>query len=114
MVGSQIPARELVGDEGKGVGEHEDVEGNLLVCSVGAGVAGVGLPAVSRSFAKVRAMRGGGQVREGGVGKLGRNSRSRATHLEPQYGQRSSRKWGSTARLSGGANGGAVVVLRCA
>jgi hypothetical protein len=35
------------------VGEHEEVEGNLLVCSVGARVAGVGLPAVSRSSDEV-------------------------------------------------------------
>jgi hypothetical protein len=33
--------------------EHEEVEGNLLVCSVGAGVARVGLPAVSRSSDRV-------------------------------------------------------------
>jgi hypothetical protein len=46
-------ARKLVGSKGKGVGEHEEVEGNLLVCSVGAGVAGVGLPAVSRSSREV-------------------------------------------------------------
>jgi hypothetical protein len=55
--------RELVGGEGKGVGEHEEVEGNLLVCSVGAGVAGVGLPAVSRSSTEVWAMGGGSQAR---------------------------------------------------
>jgi hypothetical protein len=81
------------------------------VCSVGDGVAGVGLPAVSRSSAEVRAMGGGGSVREGGVGKLGRTSRSRATHLEPRFGRRRSRKWGSTARSIGGANGGVVVAL---
>jgi hypothetical protein len=53
------------------VGQHEEVEGNLLVCSVGAGVAGVGLLAVSRSFAEVRAMGGRGPAREGGLGSLG-------------------------------------------
>jgi hypothetical protein len=63
------------------VGEHEEVTGNLLVCLVGAGVAGVGLPAVSRSSVEVRAMCGGGPAREGGVGKSGRTSRSRATRL---------------------------------
>jgi hypothetical protein len=47
------------------------------------------------------------------VGKLGRTSRSRATRLEPPFGRRSG-KWGSTARSSGGANGGAVVVRCCA
>jgi hypothetical protein len=47
------PARELVSGEGKGVGEHEEVERNLLVCSVGAGVVG------------------GGPARKGGVGKSG-------------------------------------------
>jgi hypothetical protein len=29
MVGGQIPMRKLVGREGKGVREHEEVEGNL-------------------------------------------------------------------------------------
>jgi hypothetical protein len=52
------------------------------------------LPAVSRS-----------------MGKLGRTSRSRVTHLEPWFGRRTSRKWGSTARSSGGVNGRVVVVL---
>jgi hypothetical protein len=70
------------------VGEHEEVERNLLVCSVGAGVAGVGLPAVSRSSAEVRVVGGGGPAREGGVGKSGSTSRSRATHLEPRFGRR--------------------------
>jgi hypothetical protein len=65
------------------VGEHDEVEGNLLVCSVRAGVAGVGLLAVSRSSSEVRVMGGGGPVREGGVGKSGRTSGSRVTHLEP-------------------------------
>jgi hypothetical protein len=32
------------------VGEHEEVVGNLLVCSVGAGVAGVGLPACEQEL----------------------------------------------------------------
>jgi hypothetical protein len=81
------------------------------VCSVGAGVARVGLPAVSRSSAKVWAMGSGGPAREDGIGKLGRTSRSRATHLEPRFGRRRSRKWGSTARSSGGANSVVVVVL---
>jgi hypothetical protein len=81
------------------------------VCSVGARVAGVGLTVVSRSSSKVRAMGGGGPVREGGVGKSGRTSRSRATRLEPRFGRRRSRKWGSTVRSSGGTNGGVVVVL---
>jgi hypothetical protein len=40
------PARRLVGGEGKGVGKQEEVKGNLLVCSVGAGVTGGGLAAV--------------------------------------------------------------------
>jgi hypothetical protein len=95
------------------VGEHKEVEGNLLVCSVGAGVVGVGLLTVSRSFGEVRVVGGGGPEREGCMGKLGNTSRSRATRLEPQFGQRRSRKWGSTARSSGGANGAVVVVLGC-
>jgi hypothetical protein len=81
------------------------------VSSVGAGVVGVGLPAVSRSSTEVRAMGGGGSAWEDGVGKPGRTSRSRATCLEPRFGRRRSRKWGSTARSSGGASGGVVVVL---
>jgi hypothetical protein len=81
------------------------------VCSVGAGVAEVGLPAVSRSSSEVRAMGGGGPASDGGVGKLGRTSRSKPTHLEPRFGLRRSGKWGSTARSSGSANGGVVVVL---
>jgi hypothetical protein len=48
---------------GERVGLLEEVEGNLLVCSVGAGVAGVGLPAVSRSSTEVWAMGGGSQAR---------------------------------------------------
>jgi hypothetical protein len=47
------------------------------VCKVGDGVAGVGLPAVSRSSGKVRAIGGDGPAREGSVGKSGRTSRSR-------------------------------------
>jgi hypothetical protein len=42
--------RELVSGEWKQVGEHEKVEGNLVVCSVGAGVAGVGLPACEQEL----------------------------------------------------------------
>jgi hypothetical protein len=38
------------------VGEQKEVEGNLLMCSVGAGVAGVGLPMVSRSAGEVWAV----------------------------------------------------------
>jgi hypothetical protein len=53
------------------VGEHEEVEGNVLVCPVGAGVAGVGLPALSRSSGEMWAMGGGGPAREGGVGSRG-------------------------------------------
>jgi hypothetical protein len=68
------------------VGVHEEVEGNLLVCSVGAGVAGVGLPALSRNFGEIWAVGGGGPVREGGVGRSGSTSRSRVTHLEPRFG----------------------------
>jgi hypothetical protein len=102
--------RELVGGEGKGLGEHEEVEGNLLVCSVGAAVAGVGLPAVSTSSAEVRAMSGSGPAREGGMGKSWRTSKSRATRLEPRLGRRRRGKWGSTVRSSG-ANGRVVVVL---
>jgi hypothetical protein len=112
MVGGQIPVRKLVGDEGKGVGEHEEVEGNLLVCSVGAGVAGFELPAVSRSSGVMWVLGGGGPVRGSSVGKLGSTSRSRVTHLEPRFGPRRSGMWGSTARSSGGANGGVVVLLR--
>jgi hypothetical protein len=93
------------------VGEHEEVEGNLWVCLVGVGAAGVVLPAVSRSSHKMRAVDHGGTAREGSMGKLGRTSRSRVIHLELRFGQRWSGKWGSTARLSGGANGGMVVVL---
>jgi hypothetical protein len=111
MVGGQILTRKLVGGEGKRVGEHEEVEGSLLVCSVGAGVARVGLPPVSTSCGKVRAVGGGGPAREGGVGKLGSTSRSRATCLEPRFGRRRSRNWGSTVRSSSGANGAVVVVL---
>jgi hypothetical protein len=68
---SRNPVSELVGGKGKGVGEHEEVEGNLLVCLVRAGVAGVGLPAMSRSSGKVWVMGGGGPAREGSVGKSG-------------------------------------------
>jgi hypothetical protein len=113
MVGGKIPARKLVGGEGKGVGEQEEVEGNLLVCSVGAGVAGVRLPAVSRSSSEMRTVDDGGPVREGGVRKSRSTSRSRVTRLEPQFARRSSGQWGSTARSSGGTNGAAVVVLIC-
>jgi hypothetical protein len=81
------------------------------VGSVGARVARVGLPAVSRSSGEVRAVGSGGPVRQGAVGKLGSTSRSRVTCLEPRFGQRTSGKWGSTARSSGGANGAVVVVL---
>jgi hypothetical protein len=91
--------------------EHEEVEGNLLVCSVGARVAGVGLPAVSRSSTEVQAMGSGGPAREGSVGKSGRTSRSRPACLEPQFGRKRSGKWGLMARSSGGANGTVVVVL---
>jgi hypothetical protein len=112
-ISGQNPARELVGGEGKGAGEHEEVERNLLVCSVGAGVAGVGLLVVSRSSAEVWAMGGGGPTREDGVGKSGRTSRLRVTHLEPRFGGKRSGKWGSTVRSSGGANGEVVVVLGC-
>jgi hypothetical protein len=105
------PARKLVGGEGKVVGEDEEVEANHLVCSVGAGVAGGGLLTVSRSSDEVWAVGGGGPAREGGMRKLGSTSRSRATHLEPRFGQRRSGKWGTTTRLSGGTNGTVVVVL---
>jgi hypothetical protein len=74
-------------------------------------VAEVGLPTVSRRSSEVRVMGGDGSVREGGMGKSGRISRSRATRLEPWFGWRRSGKWVSTARSSGGANGGVVVVL---
>jgi hypothetical protein len=50
------------------------------VCSVGAGVAGVGLPVGSRSSDEVRAMGSGCPAREGSMGKSGRTSRSRVTH----------------------------------
>jgi hypothetical protein len=106
------PMRKLVGGEGKGVGEHEEVDENLLVCSVVARVAGVRLPAVSRSSGEVWVVGGGGPVRDGSVGKSGSTNRSRATRLEPQFGWRSD-EWGSTARSSGGANGAVVVVLGC-
>jgi hypothetical protein len=82
-----------------------------IVCSVGTGVAGVGLPVVSRSFGEVRAVGDGGPEREGGMGKLGSTRRSRAICLGPQFGRRRSGKWNSTVRLSGGANGAVVVVL---
>jgi hypothetical protein len=36
------------------------------------------------------------------VGKSGRTSRSRVTHLEPRFGRSRSGKWGLTARSSGG------------
>jgi hypothetical protein len=95
------------------VGEHEEVERNLLICSVGARVARFGLPTVSRSSSVMRALRGGGSVREGGVGKSGSTSRVRATCLEARFGRRRSGQWGSTARSSGGSNGAVVVVLGC-
>jgi hypothetical protein len=41
------------------------------MASVGAGVARVGLPAVRRSSGEVRAVGGGGLVRETGVGRSG-------------------------------------------
>jgi hypothetical protein len=63
------------------VGEHEEVEGNLLVCSVGARMAGVGLPACEQELRR-DAGNGWQWYGEGGsVGKPGRTSRSRATHL---------------------------------
>jgi hypothetical protein len=105
------PARKLVGVEGKGVGQQEEVEGNLLVCSVGAEVAEVRLAAASGSSGKVRVVGRNGPAREGGLGKSGRTSRSRATRLEPRFGWRRSGKWGSIARSSGGANGVVVVAL---
>jgi hypothetical protein len=111
MVGGKLLARKLVSSEGKGVGEHKEVEGNLLVFSVGAGVAGFGLPAVSRSSSMMRALGGGGSAWEGGVGKSGSTSRSRETCLVPRFGRRRSRKWGLMVRLSRNANGGVVVVL---
>jgi hypothetical protein len=85
-------ARKLVGGEGKWVVEHEEVEGNLLVFSVRAGVAGVWLPAASRSSGVMRVVGGGGPARERGVGKSWSTSRSRASCLEPQFGRRRSRK----------------------
>jgi hypothetical protein len=93
------------------VGEHEEVEGNLLVCSVGAGVAGFGLLAVSRSSSVMRALGGSGPAREGGVGKLGSTIRSMAIRLEPRFGWRRNGQWGSMARSSGGTNGAVVVVF---
>jgi hypothetical protein len=66
---------------------------------------------VSRSSAEVRAMGGGSPMREGGLWKSGRTGWSRVTRLEPRFGRSRSGKWGSTARLSGGVNGGVVVVL---
>jgi hypothetical protein len=54
---------------------------------------------------------GSGPAREGGMGKSRRTSRSRVACLDPRFGRRRSRKWGSMARSSGGANGEAVVVL---
>jgi hypothetical protein len=107
----RILVTKLVGGVGKGVGEHEEVERNLLVCSAGAGVAGVGLPAVSRSSDEVRIVAGGGPARKGGVGKSGSTSRSRATRSEPRFGRRRSGMWGSLARSSGGANRAVVVVI---
>jgi hypothetical protein len=46
-------------------------------------VAGVGLPAVSRSSGEVRTVGGGGPVREDGVGRSESTSKSRATYTEP-------------------------------
>jgi hypothetical protein len=95
------------------VGEHEEVEGNLLVCSVGAGWPELGcLPGVSWSSGEVLAVAGGGLAREGGMGKSGSTSRSRATCLEPWFGWRRSGKRGLMARSSGSPNGAVVVVLR--
>jgi hypothetical protein len=68
MVGGQIPTRKLIGGKGKRVGEHEEVEGNLLVCLVGIGVVRVGLLAVSRSSAEVWATGGGSPTREASWG----------------------------------------------
>jgi hypothetical protein len=87
------------------VREHEKVERNLQVGSVGARVAKFRLPAVSRSSGVVRVIGGGGPVREGSMGKSGSTSSLRATCLEPPFGRRRGGKWGSTARSSGGANG---------
>jgi hypothetical protein len=80
------------------------------VGSVGAGVARVGLSAVSRRSSEVPAVGSGGPTREGSVGKSGSTSSLRATRLEPRFGRRS-RKFGSTARSSSSANGAVVVVL---
>jgi hypothetical protein len=81
------------------------------VCSFGARVAGVGLSAVSRSSTALWATDSGSPAREGGMGKSGRTSRSRATRLEPRFGWRRSGMWGSMTRSSGGVNGKVVVVL---
>jgi hypothetical protein len=81
------------------------------VGSVGAGVAGAGLPVVSRSCIKMRAVDGGGPTRKSGVGKSGSTSRSRAARLGSRFGRRRSGKWGSIARSSSSTNGAAVVVL---
>jgi hypothetical protein len=94
--------RKLVGNEGKGVGKHEEVQMNLLVCSVGAGVAGGGLPAVSRSSGEVRAVGGHALVREDGMGRSG--------SFRGRLGWRMDEVLGSRARSSGGANGTVVVV----
>jgi hypothetical protein len=64
MVGGQIPARRLAGGEGKRGKEQEGREGYLVMASVGAGMAEVGLPAVAclaagASSAPVRESEGG-------------------------------------------------------
>jgi hypothetical protein len=46
------------------VGEHEEVKRNLLVCSVGAGVARVGLPACEQEL-RARCGRWAAAVRRG-------------------------------------------------
>jgi hypothetical protein len=81
------------------------------VGSVGAGVAGIGLPTVIRSSGEGRTEDDGGPARKGSVGKSGSTSRSRATRLEPRFGRRRRGKSGSTARSCGSANGTVVVVL---
>jgi hypothetical protein len=75
------------------------------VGSVGAKVAGVGLPAVSLSSGEMWAAGGGGPARVGGIMESRSTSRSRATRLEPRFRRTRSENLGSTVRSSGGANG---------
>jgi hypothetical protein len=75
------------------------------MASVGAGMAGVGLSVVSRSFGKVRAVCCGGPTREGGVGRSGSFRGPWGTDSGARQGWRMDGGWGSTWGLGDGVNG---------